>query len=295
MKNEAALLNRRARQAHRLRFLQEEASNTVRYIFILLCGFWFIAPFLWMISTALKTNAQIYTYPPVIFPLQPQWKNFYDALTAAPFGRYYLNSLFICACVVAGTLISNTLIAYGFSRIRWVGRDVVFVIVLATLMLPAQVTMIPVYIIFNKLGWIGGYLPLIVPSFFGNAYFTFLLRQFFRGIPFELSDAARIDGCSELGILWYVILPLARPALVAVTLFSFIWTWNDFLGPLIYLHNSELYTVTLGLQSFISRYWTPMNLLMAASAIAILPVLVVFIWAQRFFIEGINITGLSGR
>lgn len=295
MKNEAALLNLKARQAHRRRFLQQEASNTARFILIILCGLWFIAPFFWMISTSLKTNAQIFTYPPIIFPLQPQWKNFYDAFTFAPFGRYYLNSLIICTSVVIGTLLSNTLIAYGFSRIKWVGRDVVFVIVLATLMLPSQVTMIPVYIIFNKLGWIGSYLPLIVPSFFGNAYFTFLLRQFFRGIPFELSDAARIDGCSEVGILWHIILPLARPALVAVTLFSFIWTWNDFLGPLIYLHDSDLYTVTLGLQSFISRYWTPMNLLMAASAIAILPVLVVFIWAQRFFIEGISITGLSGR
>lgn len=295
MRNDRAIKDAHTRQAHYLRFLQKEASHTVRYLFLLLCGLWFIAPFLWMISTALKTNAQIFTYPPIVFPNPPQWKNFYDALVFAPFGRYYLNSLFLCACVVTGTLLSNTLIAYGFARIKWIGRDIVFVIVLATLMLPAQVTMIPVYIIFKKLGWVGGYLPLIVPAFFGNAYFTFLLRQFFRGIPYELSDAARIDGCTELGILWYVILPLAKPALVTVTLFSFIWTWNDFLGPLIYLHDEKLYTVTLGLQSYISRYWTPMNLLMAASAIAILPVLVLFIWAQRFFVEGISITGLSGR
>ena len=191
MKNEAALLKSRAKQARRMRFLQEEASHTARYIIIFLCGFWFIAPFLWMISTALKTNAQIFTYPPILFPAQPQWKNFYEALTFAPFGRYYLNSIFLCVCVVTGTLLSNTLIAYGFSRIKWKGRDVVFVIVLATMMLPAQVTMIPVYIIFNKLGWVGGYLPLIVPSFFGNAYFTFLLMAVFRGIPYELSDAAR--------------------------------------------------------------------------------------------------------
>jgi multiple sugar transport system permease protein len=216
-------------------------------------------------------------------------------LKYAPFARYFLNSFLLCGTVVIGTLFSNTLISYGFSRIRWVGRDVVFVIVLGTLMLPSQVTMIPVYIIFRKLGWVGGYLPLMVPSFLGNAYYIFLLRQFFRGIPFELSDAARIDGCSEFGILWYIILPLAKPALITITLFAFIGTWNDFLGPLIYLHDQNLYTVTLGLQSFISRYWTPMNLMMAAATISILPVLIIFIWAQRFFVEGVSITGLSGR
>jgi multiple sugar transport system permease protein len=248
-----------------------------------------------MIITSLKATAEIFVFPPVFIPHLPQWNNYVEAMKFAPFGRYYLNSLFLCIMVVSGTLISNILIAYGFSRVKWVGRDVVFVIVLATMMLPAQVTMIPVYIIFRKLGWIGSYLPLIVPAYMGSAYFTFLLRQFFRGIPFELSDAARIDGCSEVGILWYIILPLAKPALVMVTLFAFIGTWNDFLGPLIYLHDSKLFTVTLGLQSFISRYWTPMNLMMAAATVAIIPVLLVFIWAQRFFVEGISITGLGGR
>jgi len=270
-------------------------EQIVLYSLLFACGCGFIAPFLTMISTSLKANAQIFVYPPMLIPNPPQWQNYPEAMKYAPFGRYYLNSFFLCATVVFGTLSSNTLIAYGFSRIRWVGRDVVFVIVLATLMLPAQVTMIPVYIIFRKLGWVGGYLPLIVPAYFGSAYFTFLLRQFFRGIPFELSDAARIDGCSEVSILWYIILPLAKPALVTVALFSFIYTWNDFLGPLIYLHDQNLYTVTLGLQAFISRYWTPQNLLMAAATMAILPVLVIFIWAQRFFVEGISITGLSGR
>ena len=295
MRNEYALLKNRPGNFRRGHAFREQVNHLIVYIILIVCGFWFIVPFLWMISTSLKTQPQIYTFPPVLFPLPPQWKNYVDAMNFAPFGRYYLNSLFLCTCVVIGTLFSNTLIAYGFSRIKWIGRDVVFVIVLATMMLPGQVTMIPVYIIFRKLGWIGGYLPLIVPAFLGNAYFTFLLRQFFRGIPFELSDAARIDGCSELGILWYVILPLSQPALVTITLFSFIWTWNDFLGPLIYLHDQKLFTVTLGLQSFISRYWTPMNMLMAASAVAIVPVLVIFIYAQRFFIEGISITGLHGR
>lgn len=295
MKADLAMLNAHAAQLRTRRKILNIITQIVLYIILLICGFAFIAPFLWMILTAVKHISQIFVYPPVLLPIPPQWHNFPEAMQYAPFGRYYLNSFFLCFTVVLGTLISNTLIAYGFSRIRWVGRDVVFVIVLATLMLPSQVTMIPIYIIFRKLGWVGGYLPLIVPSYLGSAYFIFLLRQFFRGIPFELSDAARIDGCSELGILYYVILPLAKPALVTVGLFSFIGTWNDFLGPLIYLHNQDLYTVTLGLQSFISRYWTPMNLMMAAATLAVIPVLVVFIYAQRFFVEGISITGLSGR
>ena len=295
MKSEAAFSIIQSGAFRRGRAIRARINHLLIYLILTFCGVWFIAPFLWMISTSLKTQPQIYTFPPVVFPFPPQWQNYVEAMKFAPFGRYYVNSLFICTCVVIGTLFSNTLIAYGFSRLKWIGLDVVFVIVLATMMLPGQVTMIPVYVIFRKLGWIGSYLPLIVPAFLGNAYFTFLLRQFFRGIPFELSDAARIDGCNELGILWYVILPLSKPALVTITLFSFIWTWNDFLGPLIYLHDQELFTVTLGLQSFISRYWTPMNLLMAASAVAIIPVLIIFIYAQRFFIEGISITGLHGR
>lgn len=295
MRAEAALRSVQVTRLHRRRQAWTMFQHGLIYLVLGLVGFGFLAPFLWMILTALKTTPQLFVWPPVIIPYPLQWKNFSDAMTFAPFGRYFLNSLLLCSTVVLGTLFSNTLIAYGFSRIRWIGRDVVFVIVLATLMLPGQVTMIPVYIIFRTLGWVGGYLPLIVPAYMGSAYYIFLLRQFFRGIPYELSDAGRIDGCTEFGILWYLILPLAKPALVTVTLFTFIGTWNDFLGPLIYIHDQKLYTVTLGLQSFISRYWTPMNLMMAASTIAILPVLLVFIYAQRFFVEGISITGLGGR
>jgi len=262
---------------------------------LLLSGIVFVAPLLWTVVTSLKVSPQIFTWPPIFIPQPIQWRNYYDAMTYVPFGRYFLNSVFLCLVVAIGTLLSNTLVAYGFARIDWIGRDVVFILVLSTIMLPSQVTMIPVYIIFRQLGWIGGFLPLTVPAFAGSAYFTFLLRQFFRTIPFELSDAARIDGCSELGILRYVILPLSKPALATVALFTFIGTWNDFLGPLIYLHDQRLYTVALGLQQFQSRYVTPINQLMAASTMAIIPVLIVFLLAQRMFIEGITITGLSGR
>ena len=268
---------------------------TVWRIVLLVVGIVFVAPFLWMVVTSLKLPEQFYTWPPTLLPAPPQWHNYRDALTFVPFGRYFRNSFLLVAAVLLGNLTSNTLIAYGFSRVEWVGRNVVFILVLATMMLPAQVTMIPVYMIFRRLGWIGTFLPLTVPAYFGSAYSTFLLRQFFMGIPFELSDAARIDGCSEVGILWHVILPLARPALTTLALFSFIGTWSDFQGPLIYLHDERLYTVALGLQQFQSRYVTPMNQLMAAATAVMAPVLIVFFAAQRVFIQGIAITGLSGR
>jgi len=283
-------VRRRGRQ-----LLKRRLWHSVLHMALLLSGIVFVAPLLWTVVTSLKVSAQIFTWPPIFIPQPIQWRNYYDAMTYVPFGRYFLNSVFLCLVVAIGTLLSNTLVAYGFARIDWIGRDVVFILVLSTIMLPSQVTMIPVYIIFRQLGWIGGFLPLTVPAFAGSAYFTFLLRQFFRTIPFELSDAARIDGCSELGILRYVILPLSKPALATVALFTFIGTWNDFLGPLIYLHDQRLYTVALGLQQFQSRYVTPINQLMAASTMAIIPVLIVFLLAQRMFIEGITITGLSGR
>jgi multiple sugar transport system permease protein len=264
-------------------------------IVLLAAGVSFVAPFLWMVLTSLKPPEQIFTWPPTLLPRPPQWRTYYEAMTFVPFARYFRNSFLLCLTVVTGTLVSNTLIAYGFARIDWIGRDVVFLLVLATMVLPAQVTMIPVYMIFRRLGWIGTFLPLMVPSFFGSAYFTFLLRQFFLGIPFELSDAARIDGCSELGILLHVVLPLAKPALATVALFSFIYTWNDFMGPLIYLQKEELYTVTIGLQQFQSRYVTPINQLMAAATVVMMPVLLVFFAAQRVFMRGIALTGLGGR
>ena len=282
-------------QRGRRRLLRQWVWHPMLHILLLVSGISFVAPFLWMVVTSLKVSEQIFTWPPVLIPNPVQWINYYDALTFLPFGRYFLNSIVLCVVVALGTLISNTLVAYGFSRIDWIGRDGVFVLVLSTMMLPSQVTMIPMYIIFRKLGWIGGFLPLTVPSFLGSAYYTFLMRQFFRTIPFELSDAARIDGASELGIFYRVILPLSKPALTTVALFTFIFTWNDFLGPLIYLRDERLYTVTLGLQQFQSRYVTPMNQLMAASTVAIIPVIVVFLLAQRMFIEGISITGLGGR
>jgi len=279
----------------RARLYRERLWKLGWHLLLLAVAITFVAPFLWMVLTSLKLTEQIFTWPPTLIPRPPMWRNYYEAMTFVPFVRYFRNSFFLCLVVVTGTLVSNTLIAYGFSRIDWIGRDVIFVLVLATMVLPMQVTMIPVYIIFRRFGWVGTFLPLMVPSFLGSAYYTFLLRQFFLGIPFELSDAARIDGCSETGILRHVVLPLAKPALATVSLFSFIGTWNDFLGPLIYLHDEQLFTVTIGLQQFQSRYVTPMNQLMAASTVVMVPVLAVFVAAQRVFVRGIALTGLGGR
>jgi multiple sugar transport system permease protein len=264
------------------------------HVVLIVVGLLFMLPFVWMVSTSLKPNDQIFAYPPRWIPDPVLWSNYSKALTALPFLRYFLNTLFISTLTIVGTLLSCSVVAYGFSRVQWIGRDAVFLIVLATMMLPGATTLVPLYIIFKNLGWIGTFKPLVVPPFLGSAFFIFLLRQFFMTIPMELSDAARIDGCSEVGILWRIILPLSRPALATVTLFSFLWTWSDFFGPLIYLTDERLYTVSLGLVQFQGRYDTAWAQVMAAATVFTLPVLVLFFLAQKQFIEGVTLTGIKG-
>jgi multiple sugar transport system permease protein len=196
---------------------------------------------------------------------------------------------------IAGALISNTIVAYGFSRVEWRGRDAVFVVVLASLMLPYQVTMIPLFILFSKIGWTNTFLPLTVPSFFGNAFYIFLLRQFFRGIPRDYTEAAKLEGATELQILWQIIVPLARPALITVALFQFLFAWNDFLGPLLYLNDDTKFTLSLGLANMQSALGlSQFGQIMAVATMTVVPVLLVFIAAQRFFIQGIATSGLKG-
>lgn len=263
------------------------------YIFCTVIGFAYIFPFYWMIVTALKTDQQIFQWPPTLLPPTPQWHNFIEATRYIPFWLYMKNTLVICLLTVIGTLLSCTMVAYGFSRIRWPGREVAFLVYLSTLMLPSQVTMIPLYIIFRKLGWVGTILPLVVPSFFGNAFFVFLLRQFMMTIPLELSDAAYIDGANELGILRHIMLPLIKPALTTVALFTFLGSYRDFLGPLIYLTEQAQWTISLGLQMFKNMYGAQWQLMMAASALTMLPTVVLFFFTQRTFIEGISMTGIK--
>ena len=254
----------------------------------------FLIPFLWMISSSLKPNYQIFEVPPRWIPNPPRWENYSEALTILPFGRYVVNTALITLLTIIGHLLSCTIIAYAFARLRAPGRDAIFVVMLATMMLPYPVTMVPLYVLFQRLGWINTIYPLVVPAFLGSPFYIFLLRQFFKTIPRDYEDAAYIDGANLLQILFRIMLPLAAPALATVAIFSFQAAWNDFLAPLIYLQKPDLYTVTLGLQFFRSTYTTNWAYLMAASLVTTLPVVVIFFLAQRYFVEGITLGGVKG-
>lgn len=261
----------------------------------------FAFPLFWMVSSALKNDPQVYTVPPVLIPIPAHWNNFIDGWSRLPFTTFAINSIVRYTLpVTIATVISSTLVAYGFSRFEWPGRDALFFLCMMTMMVPWQVTMVPLFITFKNLGWINTYRPLVIGAFFGHPYFIFLLRQFFMAIPQELSDAARIDGASELGILTKIILPLSIPALSVVALFRFVWAWNDYLGPLIYLNQDELFPLALGIQR-LQRIATGMGTsgnayphLMAVSTIVAMPIILAFFFAQRTFIEGISLTGLKG-
>jgi multiple sugar transport system permease protein len=254
----------------------------------------FLLPIFWALSSSFKPDYQVLEFPPRWLPNPIRWQNYPEALTYVPFGRYTLNTLVIAAVAITGNILSCTLVAYGFARLRAPGKDVLFIIMLATMMLVDPVRIIPLYIEFNTLGWIDTIKPLVVPAFFGSPFYIFLLRQFFMNIPRELEDAAFIDGANRVQILWKVILPLAKPALAAVAIFNFQGVWNDFLPPLIFLHNHSKFTIALGLNFFRSSYDVHWGYLMAASLVALLPMVIVFFVAQKQFIEGISLSGLKG-
>jgi len=254
----------------------------------------FLLPFLWMVSTSLKDEVGLFSIPPDWIPNTFKWSNYVAAVQSFPFLRYTLNTTFLTAVTMLGSVLSSSLVAYAFARLRFPGRTFWFVLLLATMMLPAQVTMIPMFVLFKELGWINTYLPLTVPFFFGGAFYIFLLRQFFLTIPRELSEAAKIDGCPEFFIYARIFLPLSKPALATLAIFTFMGTWNDFLGPLIYLNNDDLFTLALGLRSFQMQHGTRWNVMMAASIIVMLPTIVLFFTCQRYFIEGITLTGVKG-
>lgn len=257
-------------------------------------AFLFLLPLLWLISTSLKPDEELFTPSLTWIPRRIAWENYALALSAFPFWLYLRNTLIICLFVVVGTVLSSLVPAYGFAILRWRGRDFWFLVMLATLMLPPQVTLLPVFLIFRALGWVDTFLPLIVPAFFGNAFTIFLLRQFLRTLPKELFDAARLDGCTEWQILWRLVAPLSQPALATVALFAFVWSWTDFMSPLIYLNDADKFTLAVGLQYFLGRHGEQWNLLMAAAAVVTAPLLFLFLLTQRFFIRGITLTGLKG-
>lgn len=262
----------------------------------------FMLPLVWMAVTAVKPLDETMTSPPVWVPSKVLWSNFSEAfsynskdLGYIPFLVYGQNTLFVTVLAVIGAVVSNSLVAYSFARIPWKGREVCFTLTLATMMIPGPILMVPLYALFRDFGWIGTFRPLWVPTFFGSAFNIFLLRQFLRTIPKDLSEAAKLDGASEWQTFRDVIIPLARPALMVIGVFTFMWAWNDFMGPLLYLTDQKTFTLSMGLQFFQSQHTgTPWNLLMAASLIVIIPVLIVFFLAQRVFIEGIATSGLKG-
>lgn len=264
------------------------------YFLLLVGAIVFMIPFAWMLSSSLKELPQIFVFPPKWIPNPVRLDNYAEALKRMNFLVALKNTLTITVLCLIGQVSSASLVAYGFARIRFPGRDFLFALVLSTMMLPSQVTMIPMFILFRSLGWVDTFKPLIVPSFFGGgAFFIFLLRQFFLTIPKDLEDAARIDGCGRFRIFLQIILPLAKPALITVSIFSFMSHWNDFMGPLIYLNSEHKRTLAIALQSFQGQYTADWNLLMAASVVVLIPVLVIFFTLQRYFVEGIVLTGLK--
>ena len=257
-------------------------------------AFLIVIPFLWTISTSLKTEAQTLSFPPTWIPDPFQWQNYPDALTARPFARYYWNSIVVAVLRTVGMTLSSAFVAYGFARMRFPGRNKIFVVVLLTLMLPDHVLIIPKFILFRELGWLDSLLPLIVPKLFGGGFAIFLLRQYYMTIPLELDEAAKIDGAGYFGTFWHIILPLSKPALGVVAVFEFLEAWRDFFSPLIYLSSNETYTVPLGLAAFRSEFFTEWHLFMAASAAAMAVPLLVFFVAQKYFISGVALLGGGG-
>jgi ABC-type glycerol-3-phosphate transport system permease component len=269
--------------------------NIIAYLLCTAGAVLFILPFIWMISTSLKDSTAVFTFPPQWIPHPMKWSNYPESWTLLPFTRFLINTCLITFSCIIGQAVSASLVAYGFARMEFKGNRILFIILISTMMLPGQVTMIPSFLIFKVLHWINTFKPLIVPAFFGGgAFFIFLLRQFFLTIPRDLDEAATIDGCNKFDIFWRIMLPLSKPVLAAVVVFSFIGNWNDFMGPLIYLNSEQNYTLAVGLNLFQGYHTTAYNLLMAASLIVLLPVLIIFFLAQRYFIEGITLTGIKG-
>lgn len=251
-------------------------------------------PLAWMVLTSLKTPEQIAVSPYSWWPQPFRWENYVEAILAIDFVRYFANSLLLSASSVAGTLLSCSLVAYGFARLRWPGRDLLFGVLIATMLLPWQVTMVPRFLIIRELGLYDSLGALVLPKFFAEAFYVFLLRQFFLTVPQEMVDAARIDGCGEFGVLWRVMLPLSRPALATVALLEFVATWNDYGGPLLYLNDPKKFPLAYGLEQFVSAHSSEMHLLLAAAVLFTLPVVLLFFGAQKAFVKGISTTGLKG-
>lgn len=285
-----------ARQADQTR-LRRRLVPVAHHALLAVVAVIFVIPIYWMAISGLKNSNEIFARPLVWWPSAPRWSALVDVLfnyPGFPFMRFLANSLFYAGTVTVGTVLSCAVVAYGFARLRFPGRNALFAVTISTMMIPQIVTFIPTFVLFKYLHLLGTYAPLILPNCLGNAFFIFMLRQFFMGLPWELSEAAKVDGAGELRIFWQIMLPLVRSALVVVAVFSFTWTWQDFFGPLVYLSDPNLYPLSLGLFAFQGQHTTDWAPLMMASTLTSLPLIVLFFFTQRYFLQGIALTGLKG-
>jgi len=271
-------------------------GRTLQYAIMIALSAIFMIPFIWLISTSLKEQGQVFAYPPVWIPDPIMWSNYPEALRRAPLMLWLRNTSFITGMTIIGNVVTSSLVAFGFARLRFPGRNVLFVLLLSTMMLPDVVMLIPRFILFRSIGWTDSFLPLIVPAFFGGgAYNVFLVRQFYMTIPTDFDEAARLDGASNWTIWRRILVPLSAPVLIAVAIFSFVHHWNDFMNPLIYLFSEEKKTLALGLRGFINPMDASWHISMAASMFLVIPILLIFFFGQRFFIRGVVMSGIAGR
>ena len=269
-------------------------GKIVAYLLLIFTAITMIFPFYWMIATSFKSEARVFAFPPDWIPNPAILSNYTYILTELPFTRYIYNSAKISSLWTLGIILSSSLAAYAFARVRFWGRETLFIITLAALMIPGQITMIPLYVLMTRIGWVDTHLPLIVPAYLGSAFGIFLIRQYFMTIPQELNDAAKIDGCSHFGIYWRIMMPLAKAVIATLALLSFMGSWNDLLGPVIYLFDEELFTLPLALTRFRGMYYTAWANMMAGATITLLPILVVFLFTQQYFVQGVVLSGLKG-
>ncbi|MHA1834455.1 MAG: carbohydrate ABC transporter permease [Candidatus Baldrarchaeia archaeon] len=277
-----------------LKKMEKIMWKTFLYLLITAGAIVFILPFIWMVSTSLKPASEIFVFPPKWIPSSPKFQNYISGWTTIPFNTFLKNTVIVTAFCVVGEALVSSWIAFAFACLRCRMREILFIMCITTMMIPYQVLIIPLYILFQSIGWIDTLKPLIVPKWFGTPFYIFLLRQYYKTVPIQLKEAAQLDGCSSWRIYWTIYLPLSKPAIAAVVIFSFFLNWNDFIFPLIYLSSMEKYTLTLGLALFKGQYFTEINLLMAVSVLTVLPIIVIFFFMQKFFIRGITLSGLKG-
>lgn len=276
------------------RLARKVVKNGLLYVLLILVGLPMIGPFIWMLSTSLKTKADIFVFPPELLPNPVTLESYKEVIDRVPFSLFIFNSFKISTLATIGQVFGCSLAAYAFARMKFKAKNIIYFCLLATMMIPSQVTMIPVFLIMKFIGWIDSHNALIVPAFFGGAFGTFLFRQFFATIPKDIEDAARIDGCGNFRIYWQIFLPLSKPAIATFAIFSFMGYWNDLLGPVIYLSSLEKMTLTVGLATLQGEHVTRYDLLMAAAVISVIPILALYVTAQKWFVKGITMTGLKG-